>query len=228
MMDFSHPMEIGRSEATAMDQEYASSPYFSDSLYEKFVQCFIFIFIFYVYRVVHPTGMNSSEAFTGPSNQIGEQNTRNGDDSTLPNFTEHEVPHGVCEEPGPSNREEMHGSRPNNDSSPEVPGFELGREAVHDSPGMPPVFTSPRDDMVEPQASLDQVMYEKETLPPIIEDNLSFGGPTPPFQPSSGPQASGASLEEGPMINNTSVSFGKCVSAYMNICVSVYLYSSFG
>ncbi|PON41418.1 Rad21/Rec8-like protein [Trema orientale] len=159
-------------------------------------------------NVIDPTTVNDNEASTVRSNQIDEQNVANGDDNTLSNFIEDERPNDFFQDFGPSNPAEMHGSRHSNNSSPEVPTFETRRDAEHDSSGIPPMSPIGRNDFAEPQASLAQGMNEKGTVPQIIEDNLNIRGQTPPLHPSSGPQASVASLQEEPMINNASASLG--------------------
>lgn len=156
--------------------------------------------------------MNSSEGVPSPSNQIGEENIRHTDETVLPDFIGHQAPDVVVQDTGLSNQAEMHELRHSTDNSPEdILDVEVMRDAAPDSLGNPPLSPSRSNEIAEPQASLDQIMNEKETLSPIIETNLNSGGQTPSFQPSSGPQASVGSLREGLLNDNVPVSFGKCV-----------------
>ena len=168
------------------------------------------------------SNVKGSEDFVGPSNQDDQQNIRKDDENTLPNSPGPLFPDDPFQDPGQSTHAEMEWSRHRDDSPSEDPALERRREAEPDIPGIPPMIPSPTTDKPESQPSLDQLMNEKDTLPLMNEDDLPSGGQTP-FQPNSGSQVSAASLQEGPMTNNASVSFGKCVPF-----IYIYIYISFG
>lgn len=143
--------------------------------------------LFYVNSGTQPATSNVNDALTGPSSQIGEDN--------------------VLQDPGSFHQTDM--PTHSGDSFTKV-SIEKGRDAVHVSPGIPPMFSSP----VQPP-SLGTVRKNKDIVPLATEDedNAGSGGQISPLQQSSGPRASFASLHEEPMnIFEGSVSFGKCVN----------------
>lgn len=157
--------------------------------------------------------MNTSEGVPSPSNQLREENIKHTEENMLPDFVEHEVPDFVIPDTGPGNDAETNELRNGNDNSSEdIPEVEVMRDAVPENSGNPPLSPNRSIDTAEPQTSLDQTMNDKETLSPIIENNLPSGGDTLPFQSSSRPQASAASLQEGLLNDNAPVSFGTFVT----------------
>ncbi|ONI20290.1 hypothetical protein PRUPE_2G007300 [Prunus persica] len=177
-MYLSHPKEVFGSDATPMDEDILHTP--------------------------------PAEGAPSPGNQTDEQ-IRFSDDFTLPNFPEVEVPQHVgFEDPVPTNQRESIDLRDRDDGSPEhVQEMEVLRDAVPDfsSEILPPVSPNNRDDVTEPHRSVDPERSEKDILSPIMEETIPSGGPSPLFQPSSGPPASVASLPEGLQNIDTHVSF---------------------
>ncbi|XP_030503191.2 sister chromatid cohesion 1 protein 3 [Cannabis sativa] len=115
-----------------------------------------------------------------------------GNDDEIPfNFTSHNVPDDVVQDPGSSHHAEI--PVHSGDNSADVP-LERMRDDVHDSPGIPTMFTSVTGDTPEPPAFVET--KETDAIPPVTDDNLGLGGQVSPLQQSSGPRASVASLGE--------------------------------
>ncbi|XP_062082501.1 sister chromatid cohesion 1 protein 3 [Humulus lupulus] len=150
-------------------------------------------------HVIHQDKANDNDAVTGPSSQIGEQITSNGDNEIPSNSTRPDVQSYGLQDPGSIHHADM--PTHSGDSSTKV-SIEKGRDGVHVSPGIPPIFSSP----VQPP-SFDDVTKKKDIVPPATEDTAGSGGQISPLQQSSGPRASFASLQMPMNILEGSVSF---------------------
>lgn len=129
--------------------------------------------------------------------------------STLPPVSEREELNGSRSDDmnfgdaGPVNQTEMLDMMLTDENiNLDVPEREILRDAVHDFglDGLPPVFPHHGDNMAETNRSLDQITREKETISPVMEDNLMSGGQFLPSEQRSAP-SSDASQE--------AVSFGE-------------------
>lgn len=109
--------------------------------------------------------------------------------------TPRKFPHDVAfRDSGLSNQTEMldiHDNIPQ-----DLPEREILRDAVHDLglEQLPPVFPDRGDEIGETNRSLKQITNEKDTLSPILDDNLASGGQSLPFQQHTEPPPSAASL----------------------------------
>ena len=213
-MDFSHRAEFPA--ATAMDQKYASETnnHSVIKIFSTSLICFVFgemynsLLSFYRYSAIPSAAVQDGEGVANPSIQnVGQERVQF-------DITGSEKLDGVSKDPGPSSPAEMRDPRHSNDNSPEIiPDIEIMREAVPDISVN--LLHSPNfgNDIAEPQASLDRLMNEKETISPIFENNLTPRGQTQPFQPSSEPRASVASLQED-LVNNSPFSFGNFIKFF--------------
>lgn len=152
--------------------------------------------------------MNGNDGFQhpDPSNQREELNLRLSNDENPQSY-----PHDVeSRYESPSNQTEML----DNDASipQDLPEREILRDSVHGFglENLPPIFPDRGDDLGGNNRSLDQTMNEKETLPPIMDENLLSGGQSLPFQQHSESPPSAAS-HRATEIFDAHVSLSKCI-----------------
>ncbi|KAG2680097.1 hypothetical protein I3760_11G082500 [Carya illinoinensis] len=136
-----------------------------------------------------PVNGNDGFQHPDPSNQREELNLRLSNDENPQSY-----PHDVeSRYESPSNQTEML----DNDASipQDLPEREILRDSVHGFglENLPPIFPDRGDDLGGNNRSLDQTMNEKETLPPIMDENLLSGGQSLPFQQHSESPPSAAS-----------------------------------
>ncbi|XP_040988628.1 sister chromatid cohesion 1 protein 3-like isoform X1 [Juglans microcarpa x Juglans regia] len=136
-----------------------------------------------------PVNGNDGFQHPDPSNQREEHNLRLSNDENPQSF-----PHDVeSRDESPSNHTEMLDN--DADIPQDLPEREILRDSVHGFglENLPPIFPDCGDDLGGKNRSLDQTMNEKETFPPIMDENLLSVGQSLPFQQHSESPPSAAS-----------------------------------
>lgn len=160
-----------------------------------------------IYSILPSPLVNGNDGFqhSDPSNQREELNLRLSNDEN-PQSDPHDV---ESRDVSPSNQTEMLDNDVN--IPQDLPEREILRDSVHGFGlvNLPPIFPDRGDD-IDRNRSLDQTMNEKQTFPPIMDENLLSGGQSLPFQQHSESPPSATSQGDTEILD-AHVSLSECI-----------------